>query len=115
MPGIVVSARMETGKPKDWPSGIVWGSPKREVDWANVRQLHEADMHNAKMLSDYEAIKVPGTKVLLMRGGQWEGPFIVQSGEGRTAEHLILLNPRGNTLFEEHVDAYSVGYQIKAV
>jgi len=58
-------------------------------------------------------IKVPGTKVLLMRGGQWEGPFIVQSGEGRTPEHLILRNPANGVLFEEYVDEYSVGYQIR--
>lgn len=54
-----------------------------------------------------------GTQVDLMRYGQWEGPFIVTSRVGRTPEHLVLRNPENGVLFEEHVDQYSVGYQIR--
>lgn len=55
----------------------------------------------------------PGTQVDLMRGGQWEGPFIVTDKVGRTPEHLVLRNPENGVLFEEHVDDYSLGYQIR--
>lgn len=55
-----------------------------------------------------------GTKVELMRHGQWEGkPYTVTSHVGRTAEHLVLLNPANGVLFEEHVDEYAIGYQIR--
>jgi hypothetical protein len=56
----------------------------------------------------------PGTKVELMRYGQWEGkPYTVTSHAGRTPEHLVLLNPENGVLFEEHVDEYSIGHQIR--
>jgi hypothetical protein len=55
----------------------------------------------------------PGTKVDLMRYGSWEGPFVVTDLVGRTPEHLVLRNPANGVLFEEHVDEYSVGYQIR--
>lgn len=46
-----------------------------------------------------------GDKVLCLFSGQWEGPFIVQSGVGRTADHLVLLNPREGVLFEQYNDS----------
>jgi len=121
----------ETGKPKDWPSGITWGSPKHQVDWANVRKLHEADMERARMeeadeqmpgiivssrmLTPYESIKVPGTRVQLMRGGSWDPEvFTVTDHVGRTPDHIVLRTSRGD-LFEEYVDEYSVGNQIRVV
>jgi hypothetical protein len=55
----------------------------------------------------------PGDKVELMRSGEWEGPFVVTDKVGRTPEHLVLLNPANGVLFEEYVDEYSVGYQIR--
>lgn len=54
-----------------------------------------------------------GTQVELKRYGKWEGPFTVTSRVGRTPEHLVLLNPENGVLFEEHVDEYSIGYQIR--
>lgn len=50
----------------------------------------------------------PGTKVELMRYGQWEGPFIVTDKVGRTPDHLVLLNPANGVLFEEYNDPYNV-------
>lgn len=93
----------ETGKPKDWPSGIVWGSPKREVDWANVRQLHEADMERSRKADDMKSLIKPGVQVEIMERGEWVGPYTVTDGVGRTPEHLVLRGTQGK--FEHYNDA----------
>lgn len=55
----------------------------------------------------------PGDKVQLMRGGEWDPEvFVVTDRVGRTPDHLVLQTRSGN-LFEEYVDEYSLGYQIR--
>lgn len=45
----------------------------------------------------------PGTKVEMLVGGEWVGPFTVMEGTARTPEHLILMGEHG--WFELYNDA----------
>jgi hypothetical protein len=75
-------------------------------DWA-IEELCDAweDGYNsAEWPGDPKHFPV-GTDVELMRYGKWEGPFTVTDKEGRTPEHLVLLNPANGVLFEEYNDA----------
>lgn len=44
-----------------------------------------------------------GTKVEILTGGAWEGPFTVAEGQARTADHLVLQGQHGT--FEHYNDA----------
>lgn len=56
-----------------------------------------------------------GDKVQLMRRGEWDPEvFTVTDRVGRTPDHIVLRTSSGN-LFEEYVDEYSLGYQIRVV
>ena len=45
----------------------------------------------------------PGTKVDILEGGRWVGPFTITDKSGRSSDHLVLSGSSG--MFEHYADA----------
>ena len=54
------------------------------------------------ILSDRPSV---GESVCFLVAGKLDGPFTVTAHEGRSADHIVLSNPRNGGVFEHYFDA----------